>query len=180
METKKFSTKHIVVLGIFAALSIALVYFIHLPIIPSAPFLEYDPADIPILIITFAYGPLAGFILTLIVSVIQGLTVSAASGVYGIIMHVIATGTFVLVAGNIYKKNKTIKRALLALVCGIIAWVIVMIGANCIITPLFMGTPREVVYGMLIPAIIPFNLIKSGINAVITFIVYKATSKVIK
>ncbi|MFQ9412551.1 MAG: hypothetical protein ACLR1T_18100 [Evtepia gabavorous] len=38
-----------------------LVYVIHFPIFPAASFLEYDPADIPILIGTFAYGPLAGF-----------------------------------------------------------------------------------------------------------------------
>lgn len=48
----------------------------------------------------------------IVVAVVQGLTVSAASGVYGIIMHIIATGTFVLVAGFLYQKHKTKKGAL--------------------------------------------------------------------
>lgn len=97
-------------LGLLAALSIVLVFFIHFPIFPTAKFLEYDPADIPIMIATFAFGPWYGLMTTIVVAVVQGLTVSASGGIYGIIMHIIATGTFVLVAGFLYQKHKT-KRA---------------------------------------------------------------------
>ena len=62
-------------MGMMAAISIILVYLIHFPIFPAASFLEYDPADIPIFICTFLYGPLSGFILTVIVSFIQGFTI---------------------------------------------------------------------------------------------------------
>ncbi len=95
-------------LGLLAALSIVLVFFIHFPI---AKFLEYDPADIPIMIATFAFGPWYGLMTTIVVAVVQGLTVSASGGIYGIIMHIIATGTFVLVAGFLYQKHKTKKGA---------------------------------------------------------------------
>jgi riboflavin transporter FmnP len=47
---------------------------------------------------------------------------------------------------------------------------------NLIITPLYMGAPREAVVAMLPTAIIPFNLIKAGLNAVLTFILYKRVS----
>ena len=70
--------RKLVTMAMLAALSIVLVYVIHFPIFPAASFLEYDPADIPILIGTFAYGPLAGVLLTVVVSVIQGMTVSSA------------------------------------------------------------------------------------------------------
>uniref|UniRef100_UPI003AB1823D ECF transporter S component n=1 Tax=Anaerotignum lactatifermentans TaxID=160404 RepID=UPI003AB1823D len=66
-------------LGMLGAISLILVATVHFPIIPAAPFLEYDPADVPILIGTFAFGPVAGFLLTVVVSIIQGMTVSAAS-----------------------------------------------------------------------------------------------------
>ena len=56
---------------------------------------------------------------------------------------------------------------------------ITMVIWNLIFTPLFMGTPIEAVIAMLIPVIIPFNLIKTGVNALITFIVYKSVSKVL-
>ena len=49
-------------LGLLAALSIVLVFFIHFPIFPTAKFLEYDPADIPIMIATFAFGPWYGLL----------------------------------------------------------------------------------------------------------------------
>ena len=44
---------------------------------------------------------------------------------------------------------------------------------NYIITPLYMGVPREQVAGMLIPIFLPFNLIKGGINAALTMLLYK-------
>ena len=96
-------------LGLLAALSIVLVFFIHFPIFPTAKFLEYDPADIPIMIATFAFGPWYGLMTTIVVAVVQGLTVSASSGIYGIIMHIIATGAYVLASGLFYRKHKTKK-----------------------------------------------------------------------
>ena len=128
-------------LGLLAALSIVLVFFIHFPIFPTAKFLEYDPADIPIMIATFAFGPWYGLMTTIVVAVVQGLTVSASGGIYGIIMHIIATGTFVLVAGFLYQKHKTKKGALIALLCGVVAWGLIMMPANLIITPIFTGMP---------------------------------------
>ena len=173
--TSREKTVRLAKMGMLVAISIVLVYFVHFPIFPAVAFLEYDPADIPIIIGTFAFGPLAGIVLTVLTSIIQGVTVSAASGVYGIIMHIIATGTLVLVAGLIYKFNKTRKGAVIALVCGVIAWTLVMIVANLFITPLFMGVPRAVVWDLM-PFIAGFNLIKAGINAAITFLLYKRIS----
>ena len=100
-------TVKLVKMGAMVAISVALVYLIHFPIFPAVAFLEYDPADIPILIGTFAFGPLAGLALTVVTSVIQGLTVSSGSGLYGILMHVIATGMLVIVSGSIYGRKKT-------------------------------------------------------------------------
>lgn len=158
-------------LGLLAALSIVLVFFIHFPIFPTAKFLEYDPADIPIMIATFAFGPWYGLMTTIVVAVVQGLTVSASGGIYGIIMHIIATGTFVLVAGFLYQKHKTKKGALIALLCGVVAWGLIMMPAN-----IFTGMPVEAIRAILLPIILPFNLIKAGINAVVTFLVYKSVS----
>lgn len=162
-------------MGMLVAISVVLVYFIHFPIFPAVAFLEYDPADIPILMGTFAFGPMAGVLLTIVTSVIQGVTVSAQSGLYGIIMHIIATSVLVFVAGMIYKKFKTRKGAVIGLVCGAIAMMVVMIFANLVITPLFMGVPRAAVW-QLMPFIAGFNIVKAGINAVITFILYKRIS----
>jgi len=161
--------------SMLVAISVVLVYLVHFPIFPPVPFLEYDPADIPIFIGTFAFGPLAGLMLAVVTAVIQGLTVSAASGPYGIIMHILATGSFVLVAGIIYRGQKTRKKAVVALTAGVVTWTVVMVIANLIVTPLFMGVPVSVVKSLL-PYIIGFNLIKAGVNSIITFFLYKRIS----
>ena len=117
-----------------------------------------------------------GLAVTFVLCVIQGLTVSASGGVYGSIMHIIATGTFVLVAGLIYRRHKTKKAALIALACGVAAWGLIMMPANLIVTPYFTGMPVDAIRALLLPIILPFNLIKAGINAIVTFLVYKSVS----
>ncbi len=161
-------------LALMIAVSCVLVFLIHIPF-PPAPFLEYDPADIPIYITTFAFGPGAGLLVTVIVSLIQAFLLGG-SGVYGFIMHVCATGLFVVIAGLLYRHKKSRKEAVIALIAGVLATTAAMCVLNYFITPAFMGAPRETVAAMLIPVIIPFNLMKAGINAVITFLVYKRIS----
>ena len=170
-----------VYLAMFAALSIAFVTLIHFPFpfLPGAQFLEYDPADVPILIGTFAFGPLSGLLLTLVVAVVQGVTVSAASGPWGILMHFLATGSMALVAGLVYRRFHTFKGAIAALCAGAATMTLVMIPLNLLITPIYTGASVQVVAGMLLPAIIPFNAIKSVVNCAITFLVYKHISRLI-
>ncbi|MFI3174956.1 MAG: ECF transporter S component [Bacillota bacterium] len=179
-DGRSMSTRTLVSLGMLGAISIVLASLVHFPLMPAAPFLEYDPADIPILIGTFAFGAIPGLVLTIVVSIIQGMTVSAGSGYIGIIMHVVATGAFVLSAGMIYQRNKTVKTAMFAVAVGVIAQTIAMVGMNLILTPIFMGTAVEVVIGMLVPIIIPFNLMKAGINGILTFVLYKKISAVLR
>ena len=169
--------KRLVVLAMLAAISVVLVWAVHVPLIPVVSFLEYDPADVPILIATMAYGPVAGVVLTVVVSVIQGLTVSAGSGAYGIIMHIIRTSTLVLVAGGVYRLRHTRGGAVLGLVLGTLAMGLVMMPANHFITPAFTGWPVAQVDALLIPGILPFNLLKAGLNSGVTFVVYKTVSR---
>ena len=118
----KTTTRKLTTLAMLAALSVILVALVHIPF-PPAPFLEYDPADVPIFIGTFLYGPAAGLGLTLVASVIQGTTVSAGSGIIGIIMHLLSTGTFVVLSGSIYRKYHNRAGAAAALVVGVVmAW----------------------------------------------------------
>jgi len=166
-------------MALFVAISVVLVYIIHFPIFPSAPYLEYDPADIPILIGGFAFGPVAGIVITVIASAIQALTVSAQSGLYGFLMHVIATSTLVVVASSIYHIRHTRVGAVIGLACGTISMAVIMVIANHFLTPIFYGMPAVAVDALLLPIILPFNLIKAGANSIITFFVYKAVSKYI-
>ena len=90
-------------------------------------------------------------------------------------MHIIATCTLVIVAGLIYNREKTKKHAVIGLICGTLAMAVVMACANMVITPLFMGVPASAVWSLM-PFIVGFNLIKAGINSLVTFLLYKRIS----
>lgn len=174
---QRISVTQMVQMAMLAAISIILVYFVHIPLFPAAPFLEYDPADISIILGTFLYGPAAGLVLTAVVSIIQGVTVSAAGGIIGIFMHFVATGSYVLLAGYIYKRSRNLKSSIFAMVSGICIMCVVMVLWNILLTPIYMGVPRNIVMGMIIPVILPFNLIKAVINSAIAFTVYKSVGR---
>lgn len=174
---KKENLRQIAFLGMGAALTVALIYIIRIPMF--LPFLEYDPGDIPIYFCTFILGPIPGLILTVVASIIQGLTVSAASGWIGIIMHIFATGSFALVAGFIYSRKKTTARLFLGSAAGLVVTVVTMAAWNLLLTPVFMNAPVSAVI-QLLPAIIAFNIIKVSINAGVSIIIYKALYKFIK
>lgn len=174
----KFGVKKMVTMAVLAALSIVLMLLIRFPIIPAAPYLIYEPADVPILVGTFIFGPLAGLAVTFVVVAIQAALLSA-DGWVGFVMHMIATGVFVITAGLTYKKFHSLKGAVAALVAGTLAMTLVMIPVNLIIQPNFYGVPYETVKNMIVPVLIPFNLIKAGTNSVITLIIYKTISKMV-
>ncbi len=162
-------------MAMLCAISAVLVIAVQIPF-PPAPFLKYDPADIPIIISAFAFGPVAALVMTAIISFIQAFMLGG-DGLIGFFMHLVATGSFVVVAGNIYKKHKTRKTAVIGLLAGVAVMTLTMMGWNLVITPIFLGVPREAVLGMLLPIILPFNLLKAGINAIVTFLIYKPIAK---
>ena len=177
MEQKKFNIDRLVKLGMLTALSIILVYVIHFPIFPSASYLEYDMADVPILIGTFLYGPWWGLALTAVVSVLQWVLVSPQGMWVGAVMHFCATGAYVVAAGLIYRRNRTRAGALIGMAVGAVLQTLMMIPMNLIFTVHFFGVPRETVVALLPTAIIPFNAIKTVANSILTFLLYKRVSK---
>jgi riboflavin transporter FmnP len=48
-----------------------------------------------------------------------------------------------------------------------------MIVANILLTPIFYGIPQDKVVELVLPALLPFNLIKGVTSSIITYLVYK-------
>lgn len=140
--------------------------------IPIVLFLKYDPKDVVITLGGLIWGPLTSCIVSIVVSFIEMMTVSE-TGILGCIMNIISTCSFACTAAFVYKKKHTLLGALLGLILGSAAMVAVMLLWNYLITPLYMGYPREAVVKLLLPAFLPFNLLKAGLNASITFFLYK-------
>lgn len=126
------------------------------------------------------FGPVAGLVLTAVVAVIQAIMLTPDGGWVGLVMHFIATGTLVLVAGTIYKKFHTLKGAIIALVAGALSMTLIMVPSNLFFSVKFYGYPYEAVKAMLLPAIIPFNLVKGFGNSLIVMLIYKPLSKALK
>ncbi len=154
------------------ALSFVAVLTIRIPLIPIVPFLEYEPKDVIILTGGFLFGPMSAVLISVIVSFIELFTISS-SGIIGLIMNILSTITFVLPAAYFYKKKHNMKGALLGMILGVFLMTLVMVLWNYLITPIYMGYPREAVVKLLLPAIVPFNLLKGGINTALTLLIYK-------
>lgn len=140
--------------------------------IPLVLFLKYDPKDVVIVIGGFIFGPLTAFTVTVIVSIVQMFTISG-TGIWGCIMNIVSSCSFACTAAFIYKKKHSLSGAILALFCGWSCQVGIMMVWNYIIAPIYMGYPREAIVELLLPAFLPFNLIKGGLNAAITMLLYK-------
>ena len=67
----------------------------------------------------------------------------------------------------------------IGLVLSAVAATVMAILGNLVITPMWLGVPLDAVVAMILPILTPFNLIKAGINAVLTLIVYKSISNLI-
>lgn len=137
-----------------------------------AGFLTLDLKDVIIAIGGFIYGPLSSVVLSVVVSVIEMFTVSD-TGPIGLLMNVLSTIAFVCPAAYFYKKRHSIPSVISGLVVGGLLMTAVMLLWNYLITPAYMKIPRQVVAGMLLPIFLPFNLIKSAINGVLTMFFYK-------
>ncbi len=140
--------------------------------IPLVLFLKYDPKDVIIVIGGFLFGPLASIAITVVVSVVQLFTTSA-TGIWGCMMNIISSCAFSCPAALLYKKKHTLSGAMLGLCCGWGCQVVVMMIWNYLIAPVYMNYPREMIMELLLSAFLPFNVIKGGLNAAITMLLYK-------
>jgi riboflavin transporter FmnP len=169
-------TLHLTKLAMMTAIAVAFSFLPTFPILPTADFIRYEFSDLPILISVFAFGTPAGLAVAAVSILINALLGGAESAVYGMIMHFLAIGAYSVTAGLIYRKGKSRRSAVIGMLVGILAMTAIMIPANLIVTPKFTGAPISVIKGMLVPAILPINLIKGAITAVLTFVLYKRVS----
>ena len=135
-------------------------------------FLNFDLKDVIVCITGFLFGPLAAFGVSLVVSFIEMITISS-TGPWGLLMNVLSTCALACTAAWFYQRKRTIKNAIIGLVIGVLLMTAVMLLWNYLITPIYMKMPRAAVAKLLIPTFLPFNLIKGGINATLTVLLYK-------
>ena len=167
---KKFSVKKTVLIGMLAAVAYITVFLFRIPVVM---FLKYEPKDVIITIGGFLLGPLTAFFTSLVVSLVEMLTISE-TGPIGALMNLISTCSFACTAAIIYKRRHTLGGAVLGLGVGSVAVIAIMLLWNWLITPLYMvNTSRADVAAMLVPVFLPFNALKAGLNSAFVLLLYK-------
>ena len=192
LKANQITTRFIARTAVFAAISIVL-YTVpglkfSLPIFPA--FLEIHLDEIPAFMAGFAYGPLSGFLVILIKTVVK-LPITGTAGV-GELADFIYSVVFVVPAAIIYKKHRTLKGAGVAMLVAMVAQIV----TSSFVTTFIMldaysflyHMPKSVILGMcqkINPAItdlgfpfllmvaLPFNALKDGIVVIVTFLLYK-------
>lgn len=175
------NSKHIFkIVAIAAFIAIAYISSLILPI--KVQFLTLDIKDAFITIGALYFGPLSGIIISAIVSLLE-LFFGSDTGIYGCIMNFIGSAAFSAVASFIYIRNKKLANAIFALACAVASMTVFMIAANLIITPLFMaskGMTTQTIETMIVPLLLPFNLVKGVLNAALVMLLYKPISIALK
>lgn len=195
MEKKKlFTTRQIVVIGMFAALSYVLM-LVHFPV-KYLGFLEMEFSDIPAIVATLAYGPVTGIVIELIKNLIKVITASTTGGSGELANFIISVG-YILPLGLVYHKMNSKGKKFFACLAGTVCMVLAGIVVNYYITvPLYaaiFGGPQVVIGacattipaikslgGVVILGITPFNVVKGILMSIIGVLCYKALGKVIK
>lgn len=170
----RWSSEKIAKYALFVALSMA-VSFIEFPLIPDLSYLKYDPSGIVCLVAGFAYGPSAAAIVSIL-----GFSPHLFTNPLGTVMAVLVSLGASVTAAIVYKKMHTRKGAIIALLVGSVVAIALAIAGNLVITPLY--SPKitvATVASLIIPALLPFNIIKLALHVVVTMLVYKPVSKLL-
>ena len=169
---KKIDTKKLATLAMMSALAFVVMALSKL--LPSVHgFLDFDFKDVVICIAGFIYGPLSAFGMIVVVAFIEMFSPFSDTGIIGCIMNIVATAAFCCPACWIYKKDHTMKGAVIGLSLGVIVMTALMLLWNYLVTPIYQGMPRSAIADMLVPVFLPFNLVKGGMNMAATLLLYK-------
>ena len=196
-----FSSTRIAMIALFSALA-ALLYIFNFALPFAFPaFLEFRFSDVPVLIGTFALGPLSGCVIVVMMVLIKLVCVSTSTMFVGDAADILVGFALVIPAGLIYGRHRTFRGALLSLAAGSVfstalavllnrfalvpAYVVLMFGGSWepilgMMKPLFPSCTQQNFYALYLwAAVLPFNLLRCLVASLITLPVYKHISRAI-
>jgi riboflavin transporter FmnP len=142
-------------------------------------FLTLDVKDAVITLCGLYFGPLSALFISVLVPLVELITVSD-TGLYGLIMNIISSVAFSVTASLIYKWKKSFYGAILALASAAFVVTGIMMLANLVVTPYFMGVDIATVRGMIPTLLLPFNLLKAIVNVGVVLLLYKHLSTALR
>lgn len=192
MKEKLLTTKNVVLMAMFGALGAVLMLF-ELPLPFVAPsFYGLDFSEVPILVGTFALGPIAGVVMEVVKILVKLVLKPTSTGFVGEFANLVFSWAMVIPAGVIYRFHKTKKGAMAAMTVGTLAMAAAGVVGNALVMIPFYShfMPLENILAMgaaINPAVSnvwtfaivcvgPFNVIKGALVSLITALVYKRIS----
>ena len=195
---KSISTRKMVIIGMMTAVA-TVVYYLDFPIPGIMPsFIKLDFSNVISLLAGFAMGPVEGVVVCLLKNLIHVLIKGFGTTMgIGDIFDFVTSATFVLVAALIYKKHRTKKGAAAATLIGMIAFTVISLPLNYfIVYPIYFkayGGEKAILgaYQAILPSTkniftalcifnLPFTFVKGLLCSLITILVYKPLSPIIK
>ena len=172
---KNSNLKKISVTAMLSAIAFLLTFVFKFKVM----FLTFDMKDAIISIVSLIFGPIYGICSAGLVAFLEFISISD-TGVYGLIMNFLASGTFALTCGLIYKYKRSFSGAILSVVMSVVSVTAVMLLANIFITPYYMGVETSEVEALLPGVLLPFNLCKTVLNSAALLIIYKPITTALK
>lgn len=191
------SIKAMVIIAMLGAVAVVLMLF-EIPLWFAPPFYELDFSEVPVLIGAFALGPVAGVVIEFL-KILLNLIINGTDTVgIGELANFIIGCSFVVPAAIVYYKNKTLKSAVKGLILGTLCMVFLGAFINAfVLLPVyayFFKMPVEALISMgtkvnpsinsmstlIFYAVVPFNTLKGVVVTLITLLVYKRISGIIK
>ena len=173
------SVKRLALDGVMAALGVVLMLLVRFPLIPAAPWMLYDGGDIPAIVGALIVGPWHGLLILAVICLVQLLTPNS-SGFYGLLMHFLASGLMVFLPAFVWRRRGTQKALIISLIAAALLMTAVMIPLNLLIAPLFLGTSLDDVIKMIVPILIPFNLVKGLINIAASYLIFRGIQGIVR
>lgn len=193
-NSNKITTSVLVKVSLLGVLAFLLM-FVRAPIFFAPPFMDVDVSEMPALIAAFSMGPFAGFLTVLLKIILKTLFSGTSTQYVGELSNLIVSSAFVITAGWFYRRHKTLRGAVVALILGVIVMATLATFSNYfVIFPLYgklMGiSMQQFADGvkainplvsdfrtLMLFAIVPFNIVKGVLTSLLTLILYKKVSK---
>ena len=177
MKTK-FKTRDLTMIAMMGAICCILLHIdFPLPFLP--PFMNFDLAGLVEIIGGFAMGPLQAVCIILVKILLKLATEGTSSAFTGELQNFLLSCAYVLPPVIMYHQKKSKRTAIIGMAISSVFTGIVAIFTNLyIIIPFYMALISNV-FTLAILGILPFNLIKCGINSVGAMLLYKHLSPII-
>ncbi|MBE3557558.1 MAG: ECF transporter S component [Firmicutes bacterium] len=165
------TTSRLVRVALLGAMAALFMRFIHFPLFPPAPYLKYDPGDLPVVLAALTMGPVATLEVVVLKEVLALLFIGHP---LGILMNTVVSMTMGGITA-LWMRNRPLTAVQTAFATGGAAVVCtaVMVPVNLFEVPFEFGTPRAAVAAMILPIYVPFNLIKGMLTAVLAVLLVR-------